>query len=222
MKPSLEQQRFERKYVITESQALQIREVVGSYLIPDPLTARQPGLPYPVHSLYLDSADLFTYWATLRCQKTRFKLRVRFYDDDPDAPLFFEIKRRENECVLKQRGVVHRSAGPLLLAGHLPARQHLLADKPDWLAALQRFCHLMHRLNARLIMHVGYWREAWVSPAANSVRVTIDGEVRREPCHEPRFALHSSHPVQPFGNRLILALKFTERIPRWFTELLQQ
>jgi hypothetical protein len=135
--------------------------------------------------------------------------------------LFFEIKRRENECVLKQRGVVHRRAAVLLLAGQLPGPEQVVSNKPHHLAALQRFCHLMQQLRAGPKMHVAYLREAWVSPHGNSVRVTVDRLVRGERRHEPVFRTQMTQPVFPFGQRHVLELKFTERFPDWFKELVR-
>jgi hypothetical protein len=217
----LQAQRFERKYFITEPQVAPLREFISGHLQLDENSEGRDGFAYPVHSIYLDSHELLTYWATVHCEKKRFKLRVRFYDDGPEAPLFFEIKRRENECVLKQRGMVRRSAGALLLAGQLPCPEFLVNDKPHHLAALQRFSYLMQRLNARPMVHVGYRREAWVSPFTNAVRVTIDRAVRGEPRREADFSTHMSAPISPFGNRLILELKFTDRFPDWFADLVR-
>lgn len=217
----MQAQRFERKYFINERQSIQVREFVSGYLEPDEFSVGRPDYSYPVHSLYLDSDQLATYWATVHCEKTRFKIRVRYYSDDPESPLFFEIKRRENECVLKQRGMVHRSAGGLLLAGQLPGPEHLLSYKPHQLAALQRFCYLMQRLDAHPMVHVAYSREAWVSPQGNSVRVTIDRQVRGTPRHEPVFNTQMSNPVFPFGRQNVLELKFTDRFPDWLNSLVQ-
>ena len=219
MDEQLQHQRFERKYFVTERQAIQIREFVKCYLVPDPFSEGRPDYSYPVHSVYLDSDDLMTYWATVHCEKKRFKLRVRFYDDRPESPLFFEIKRRENECILKQRAMVHRAAAAHLLAGHLPGPEHLAANRPHHLAALQRFCYLMHKLNARPMVHVGYLREAWVSPHNNSVRVTVDRLVRGEPWHQAVFARKMFNPAHPFGEKRVLEMKFTDRFPDWFNEM---
>ena len=221
MEEQLQHQRFERKYFISERQAAGIREFVKCYLVPDQFSVGKPDYSYPVHSLYLDSEDLLTYWATVHCEKKRFKLRVRFYDDDPASPVFFEIKRRENECVLKQRGAVHRSAAPALIAGHLPAPEHLVVPKPNHLAALQRFCHLLHKLQAHPTVHVGYLREAWVSQHNNSVRVTIDRDVQGESQHGTQFTTHMRHPISPFRRLLVLELKFTDRFPDWFNEMVR-
>jgi hypothetical protein len=221
MEDQLQRQRFERKYFISEKQAGHIREFLKRYLVPDEFSASRPDLFYPVHSLYLDSSELTTYWATVHCEKKRFKLRVRFYDSRPESPLFFEIKRRENECVLKQRGAVHRTSGARLLVGHLPSPDDLLSNRPYHLAALQRFCYLSQRLLARPKVHVAYSREAWVSPQSNSVRVTMDKEVRGEPRHEAIFTTDMSAPVYPFGKQLVLELKFTDRFPDWFLTLVR-
>jgi len=221
MPDRMQAQRFERKYFLTERQAFQVREFVSGYLHPDEFSVGQPNYSYMVHSLYLDSDELATYWATVHCEKKRFKLRVRYYDDDPESPLFFEIKRRENECILKQRGAVQRSAGDLLLAGQLPGPEHLITHNPHHLAALQRFCHLMQRLNAHPMVHIAYSREAWVSPQGNSVRVTIDREVRGEPRREAAFVTQMSNPVFPFGRQQVLELKFTDRFPGWFNDMVQ-
>ena len=221
MEERLQRQRFERKYFITERQAIQIRDLVKSYLVPDEFSAGRADFSYPVHSLYLDSQELLTYWATVHCETKRFKLRVRFYDDDPESPLFFEIKYRENECVRKQRGAVRRWAGGLLLAGQLPAPEHLFGGQPHHYVALQQFRHLVQRLQARPMAHIAYMREAWVSPTGNSLRVTVDREVRGEARREAIFKTGMDRPVLPFGNRRVLELKFTDRFPDWLRNLVQ-
>jgi hypothetical protein len=221
MDDRLQHQRFERKYLINEPLAMQIREYVRRYLVLDEFSHGRPDNCYRVHSIYLDSHDLMTYWATVHGEKKRFKLRVRYYNDDPRSPLFFEIKHRANECVIKERGAVHRSVGAALLAGRLPMPEHMVSPKPHHLAALQRFCRLMNSLNARLTVHVGYTREAWVSPRSNAVRATIDRHVRGEPRLQPVFSTQMVDPILPFGEQWILELKFTDRFPGWFRDLVQ-
>ena len=104
----MQQQRFELKYLIPEETALLVRDFVRSYLEMDELHVGQPNYSYPVHSLYLDSQELRLYWDTINGNKNRFKLRLRYYSTNPDTPVFFEIKRRMNNCILKQRGGVRQ------------------------------------------------------------------------------------------------------------------
>src|SRR5262245_11734528 len=170
----LQQQRFEQKYLVPEATAFRIREFLGTYLELDENGTGKPDFSYPVHSLYLDSDRLKLYWETINGNKNRFKLRLRFYNDEPDTPVFFEIKRRVNNCILKQRGGVRREAVNWLLAGHFPEPDHLLTRDGKQLVALQKFCHLMSQIHAKPKVHICYLREAWVSTLDNSVRVTLD------------------------------------------------
>jgi VTC domain len=108
----LQHQRYELKYHVAEAKALRIRDFVQGYLEVDEYSALQTGLSYPTLSLYLDSDGLDTHWHTINGNRNRFKLRLRYYDDQPDTPVFFETKRRENnafDCV--QMGAAKYSEG---------------------------------------------------------------------------------------------------------------
>ena len=138
-------QRWELKYVIPEDLALMIRDFVRSYLEIDEYGAGRPNLSYTIHNLYLDSDDLAIYWGTINGNKNRYKLRLRFYEDNPTTPIYFEIKRRMNEAILKQRGGVKRQAVEAVLAGQLPGPEDLVSGDPRQLVAIQRFVQLMLR-----------------------------------------------------------------------------
>src|SRR2546428_8999709 len=158
----MQQQRFELKYIIKEDVTGAVRDFVSSYLEIDEYGATLPNFSYPVHSLYLDSDDLILYQRTINGDKNRFKLRLRFYDDRREAPIFFEIKRRMNNIIAKQRGGVRRDAVDWLLAGHLPEPAHLVSRDPRQLFALQSFCRLMHDIQAKPKTPIAYLREAWI------------------------------------------------------------
>jgi hypothetical protein len=212
-------QRFELKYLIPEAIALKVRQFIAAYLELDEYGATMPNLSYPVHSLYVDSDDLHTYWATINGDKNRYKLRLRYYNEKPESPVFFEIKSRMNNTISKQRGGVRRQSVGEILAGQLPSPVNILSKDPRQFFAIQRFCELMMNLNAKPKTHVAYWREAWISPRDNSVRVTMDREVQCEPDPSARLLTTMVNPVVPFGNEVILELKFTTRFPDWFKEL---
>lgn len=217
----LQATRFELKYRVSENTALQIRDFLTSHLVLDEYSAGQPNNSYFNHSIYLDSDELTTYWDVVNSNKNRYKLRLRYYDDQPGSPVFFEIKRRMNDAILKQRGPVRQEAVPLLLAGHLPAPEHMLSAKPQHLVAAQEFCRLMHDIRAVPKTRITYLREAWVSPHDNSVRVTIDRDVAGGPHFTSRITTQITDYVMPFAPEVILELKFTGRYPEWFRHLVQ-
>lgn len=215
----MQRQRFELKYILEEEQALAVREFLLGHLELDENGVGRPEFSYPVHSLYLDSGHLDTFWSTINGDKNRYKLRLRFYNDLPDSPVFFEVKRRLNGCILKQRGGVLKAAVPSLLAGHVPAPNQLARSDAKSLVAIQTFLRLAQSLQARPLAHVAYLREAYVEPVTDNVRVTLDRAVRTEARLEPTFATEMTSPARPFGDRVILEVKFTDRFPDWCRHL---
>ncbi len=217
----LQTQRFELKFQVPEATAVAVRHFVRPYLAPDE-SASDPTFPaYPVHSLYLDSGDLHTYRATINGDRDRYKLRVRYYDEKPDSPVFLEIKRRVDRCIYKQRAAVVRSHVPALLSGAWPSTHDLVRPGPKGLAALQKFSELLRRLGARPRARVSYDREAWTSEGHNAVRVTMDRTVLCEPELGPRLDTTFRQPARPFGNNVILEIKFTNRFPDWLAVMVR-
>ncbi|MFM7803004.1 MAG: VTC domain-containing protein [Verrucomicrobiota bacterium] len=220
---NMQMQRWELKYVIPEALALTLRDFVSSYLEIDEYGAHRPNLSYSIHNLYLDSEDLRIYWGTINGDKNRYKLRLRFYADthNPQAPVFFEIKRRMNDAILKQRCGVRRPAVEAVLAGQLPEASELVSQDARQLVAVQHFIELAGDQRAMPVAHVSYDREAWISPHDNSVRVTFDRNVLISPEFTARFTAEMDDPTPVFGNLVVLELKFTGRFPDWFADMVR-
>ena len=224
--PALQASRFELKYIINERCARGIRDFVRGYLEPDEFADRANGNSYRISSLYMDSPQLFLYNQTVSGEKNRFKLRIRFYDDNPAHPAFLEIKRRVTDVILKERAAVTRQGVFCLLSGAAP--------DPAWLAgknnhekagkALQNFCHLTDSIGAIGAAYVSYRREAYVTPENNSIRVTFDRQLMGSTYEQgaPLTLPHDgARPEIGNGDRVILELKFTDRFPSWMHELIQ-
>jgi SPX domain protein involved in polyphosphate accumulation len=218
----LQQQRFELKYLVSEAITRSLRDFLNSYLELDDFGVGQPNFSYPVHSLYLDTDGLKTHLATQNGEKNRFKLRLRYYDDHPDAPVFFEIKGRVDNCILKRRCPVRREAVSGLLGGQLPGPEQILSKEPRHYGALQRFYQLMLQFNARPKAHNNYLREAWVSHENNSVRVTFDRHICIEPYFKPEAVVAMSQPTTLYPHCVVLEIKFTNRYPNWLEEMVQR
>ncbi len=221
MAQALQLQRYELKYQVPESVALRVRDYVRSYLEIDEFGATLPNFSYPVHSLYLDSDKLTLYRNTLNGNKNRFKLRLRYYEDRPDAPVFFEIKRRMNDIILKQRGGVRREAVASILAGQFPPPGALISKDPRQHLAIQNFTTRMMEVQAVPKAHIFYMREAWISPHDNSVRVTLDRNVLVDPEPGSRLTVSMDRPILLFKPFVILELKFTNRFPDWFRDVVR-
>lgn len=212
--------RYEFKYVVDERAAGKIREFVLAHLEPDQFTVGKEGRGYAVHSLYLDSFDLRTFQAVMQGEKNRYKLRLRFYDDT--GPVFFEIKRRVNLIILKQRASVERSNVQELLRGAPPLREFLVdPENAKQLKALYNFCTLRDRIGAEPAAYTSYMREGYELHGDNAVRVTFDRHLRAG-----RYDTDLSvKDLENWGHAkmegVVLELKFTDRFPDWMHTLVQ-
>jgi hypothetical protein len=220
----LQRSRFELKYLITEHRAAQVRAFARQYLAADPNAGRTPeGYPvYTLYSVYLDSPKLDLLQATVDAHKNRFKLRVRYYDENPKNPVYFEIKRRVNGAILKERAKVRRECAHRLLTGGVPNRDDLQnPHASDQYASLRRFLELAEKLKATPRVIVGYDREAWLTPDGNSARLTFDRNVIGGPYNHAFTVQHGPDWVMPDVGGVVLELKFTDRFPNWMRNMVQ-
>jgi hypothetical protein len=213
----LQRQRFELKYLIDEATARQVRDFARCHLLRDDHAIPELRYAYPIYSLYLDGPGLQLYRATVEGQMNRFKLRIRYYNDRPASPVFFEIKRRVNEAIMKERAVVRRERLSDLLAGRCPMPGDLVNPNDfKGYSALRRFCELRSNIGATGKVIVYYLREAWVTPADDNVRLTFDRELKTAR-YDGTLDNKLFVPAEMGG--VVLELKFDNRFPLWMQEL---
>jgi hypothetical protein len=217
---TVEISRFERKFVVSERAAEAIRCFVAGYLpIDEHVTPDQPR-GYRVYSLYLDTPSCTLYRQSCEGIKNRYKLRVRFYDNNEDGPAFLEIKQRTTETVHKMRAIVSKRAAEAMLRGEWISPADLLNHGVASARALAEFWRRREQLRAEGTACVSYIREAFVSQSAESVRVTFDREIAGRP-YEPRAGLTvPEDEAMVKANGVVLELKYNGRAPRWIHDLI--
>lgn len=194
-----------------------IRSYVKSFLQPDPYTACRPSGQYPISSLYLDSQQLHLFQETIVDKCNRFKLRIRGYDDDPNSPVFFEIKRKLNRIVYKSRAKVHKSQIESILNGaYIPDN---LPEKDR--VALQQFMHYCRCLLAKPVVLVRYQREAFENRSDSKVRITFDRELYYHSADKAMVKLNGPGWVKIPIDFVVLEIKFTARFPNWIKQMVQ-
>jgi SPX domain protein involved in polyphosphate accumulation len=209
--------RYELKYRIRETKARAIAQYIQSYISPDPYARKNPGHEYPISSLYFDSDHLHLCNDTLSGKKNRFKLRIRCYDDNPESMCFFEIKRRINTVILKDRARIPKSQIKNALAGSKISAPLYKKDEK----ALDQFRFYVRTLCARPIIVVRYQRQAYENDSRNRVRITFDRQLDFKAANTPWVSTDG-----PGWNRVpmdfvVLEIKFTDRYPFWLTDLVK-
>lgn len=215
-------QRLELKYLISEQKALAIRGFVSGFLELDANVSDSRTNSYSIHSTYMDSNGLRTYWDTINGARNRFKLRVRSYNEHRPTVVFFEIKRRAGDAIIKERCPARPEAVPIILRGGIPPESMVLSGDPRDRKALESFRLLTAQLGASPTSRVTYQREAWVGKAQNSVRVTLDRHVRCWKHGNDESSGASNRPAFPFAPHIVLELKFTGRHPIWLRQMVQR
>ena len=216
----LQASRYELKYLISESKAKRILNEIQTRLQPDDHTLDSKG--YHIRSLYMDSRNLHCYKQTSDGVKNRFKLRIRFYDDDPTSPVFLEVKRRVTNVVQKKRAGVFREAGQKIASGSAPHPEMLINNNAQQRDALNAFCRLRDQLGAVGHIYVDYFRQAFECGTHNHYRVTFDRDVLGS-----KFKPGSKLEIPPRRmmskiNGVVLELKFVERPAPWMLQLANQ
>lgn len=216
--PPAVSQRFEAKYIIRASDALAIREHLRPFMDPDP-----NGQEYPVTSIYLDSPDLNMYWSSARGEERRQKLRIRTYARGNGHACYFEVKRRYNQIVKKDRAVVHAKFADALAHGSPITPDMLLYPERD-LENLYHFHDLRERLDATPRVVVRYLREAWIGKMDEPLRITFDRHITCLPSdrYDPPAWEASPYWFEAPGEPMVLEVKFTDAFPIWVEDMIRR
>jgi hypothetical protein len=60
-----------------------------------------------------------------------------------------------------------------------------------------------------------------MSPVNNAIRVTFDRQVACEPEFGSALRTHFQEGIAPFGPKVVLELKFVDRLPNWCAEMVR-
>lgn len=209
--------RHEIKYLISESKAAAIEQFIRPYVRLDRYCKLQPDDSYPIVTLYLDSENLRLCRESLQGHKNRFKLRIRSYTDERDYPCFFEIKRRANTIIIKDRARVMPCNVETLLSGLSLPPQDCSTDHET----LKQFRLYMNSINAGPVIRVRYVRRAYEDGSGNRVRVTFDRRLAYNVSSEPKVSLDGRGWQRYSQDGVIFEIKFTGRYPIWLDRMIK-
>jgi hypothetical protein len=214
--------RFERKYLLSDSVAIAVRNELLPHLDVDVHTPPESVRGYQVLSLYLDTPTLDLYKQSRQGLKERIKLRVRFYDHDPEGLAYVEIKQKSQGMTFKRRFPVHKSMIESMLRNpDCEQLQHALSNGAGG-TALEEFAQRRRTLGADPKLFVAYEREAYNSKDEPRVRVTFDRRITTNPAlrsaglNAPRFGSNIG------GLNVLLEFKYAGARPDWLRQTIRK
>lgn len=210
--------RYELKYLLTPKQVDAVRDSIAGVCSLDRYSAAAARQRYTITSLYLDTGDLGFYRAHIDRAPRRLKLRVRRYDSE-NSPVFLEVKRRDDQMVLKTRAITSQH-------DWLARMQH----PSDGDEALHDFSAVLERTHAEPRLLVRYQREAWASDVDEYARVTFDSALTFQAWEQLSLdgwddgwtPIDDAATQESLRSLLVLELKFAGRAPPWMVSLVRR
>lgn len=210
--------RYECKYLVSEGKAVDLRDYIEPFVELDPFAARQANRRYEISSLYLDDKTFRLCGETLEGLRNRFKLRIRAYTDRPDDPVFFEVKKRRDRKISKERARVRRSD---MLRLFNTGEVSTVNMTPREAGYYESFVSRMRWINAVPKVLVRYDREAFHGMYDETVRVTFDRQLRSRMVDRPSQFFAAGEWNQVESRRVIVEMKFNNKYPPWLTEAIR-
>ena len=204
--------RYELKYVLRPDVAERVGHSLNAYLEPDQHCSAQPSRTYTVRSIYFDSMRFDCYYEKLGGQYHREKFRIRTYNQAQSAPLILENKIKQGSAYVKIRTTLTDGLLKAISSRDYDALRHpgVLDGERQ---ALDKFFFQIHRNVYNPTALVVYDREAYVYPGQDTIRVTLDRNLRALmfPALEQ---IHEQNGLETvLQDAVILEIKFSRVLP---------
>ena len=169
--------RYEFKYLLRPELAERVVDFLASHLEIDEHCRGRDSNSYTVRSIYFDSPDFECFHEKVGGQKHREKFRIRTYNNPGSGPRFLENKIKDGLAYIKDK--VTLNANTLDAVENLDYDSLREADRHDKdKLILDKFFFYVYRKVYSPAALVVYDREAYVYPGQDTIRVTLDRNLR--------------------------------------------
>lgn len=202
--------RQEKKYLITQSQRIQLQHQFSILIKSDP---HNESNGYRVRSLYFDTLNDRDFQEKEDGVERRRKLRLRVYNPQDDFALL-EVKQKEGAYQRKRSVKLTRRQAEALIQGY----PEVLLECSDPFAAE---CYGMIRVQLYQPKTIVEYQRFALIGSENSIRITFDHQIRAtEGCFhlfDPKLSLV---PVFPMA-QAVLEVKFNHFLPSYIQRVIQ-
>ncbi len=220
-------ERHELKYIIRPEEVAPIRNYLMNWCEPDPYAVGNPP-EYITTTLQVDNPRLDLCMAKENKSLNRFKLRIRTYGLEGNAPVFFEIKRKINNVIVKSRArMLFKDFVPEAIVD--PKYAVKLLSPSENIYYLE-FLRLMKEIGCRPVVLIRYWRESYFSVNDAYARISFDRKLQYRSTRDYNFHFNSRgwHTMDtptafrgmPTG--IVLELKTDGNMPSWMAEMIER
>ncbi|MFC1485665.1 VTC domain-containing protein [Candidatus Latescibacterota bacterium] len=217
MKYDYTMMKYEYKYLVPNEKLDILRSSIRPFVFDDKYMDLTNGEGYTVRTIYFDTPGYEYFHEKIDGLKIRKKVRIRGYNRyDPESIVYFEIKRKNEKKVSKNRSPVRFSdLGGIFSNGDY--RQYVLGENGGQRECedMRRFLYYVHRDCLQPTLLVVYEREAYLGKYDRSVRLTLDRNLRAL-FHPTLGGLYGEdHVCHPTPDHFVLEVKFYHTFPSW-------
>jgi hypothetical protein len=215
--------RYEYKYFVPLRKMEMLRNMIAPFMKYDKHSEKMKARHYTVRSIYFDTPEYDCYFEKIEGLKHRKKFRLRGYNqlEKVNGQVFFEIKRKYENPILKNRAPSRYDEAVDLFERNNPDSYH--PDKDQYPLAeenLHRFFYHYHNHQLRPVVLVIYEREAWLGKHDETIRLTFDKNLRSV-AFPSLDDLYSEDRVRySLTNSFILEIKFNDHFPAWMKPII--
>lgn len=209
--------RYENKYLVPYEWKDDLMNDMMHYLKHDFYSMARPSKGYTVRSIYLDSPELTSYYEKLAGVKVRNKFRIRGYNEmAPESNMFFEIKRKDNVFVSKDRvPVCYRGMNDFINFSDLSKVTNHSFEYEKRLSSARNFLFYLKRDKLKPIINVVYEREALECKFGSNLRVTFDTTIRSFLTETINDLFAEKDMKILYPSSFVLEVKYNKILPSW-------
>ena len=197
--------RYEKKYLLDESQYLQLMDRLKDKVRQDKFFEAD------IRSIYYDTKKFELIRRSIEKPEYKEKLRVRSYNE-PEAQdlVFVEMKKKLDGIVYKRRTKAY--AGEVLNDIY----ECRFAD-PQVGSEIRYALQYYDKL--RPAVYIGCNRTSYVANDDKNLRITFDKDIRYR---MKKLDLKASEYDRPVTDKIVMELKVKDAMPLWLTEILDE
>ncbi|OGH59388.1 MAG: hypothetical protein A2725_00995 [Candidatus Magasanikbacteria bacterium RIFCSPHIGHO2_01_FULL_33_34] len=221
MNPKLHFQRFEFKYLITFDLELEIKKRIAPYIKKDSFVEKNKNGMYEVISLYYDSPGFFYYKEKIDGVLKRKKIRLRTYRNDGEFMKysFFEIKRRHDTVILKDRFLMSRDDYDKLIKNDDFHSTVAIRDQ-NRKNIIKEFEWEQHLRSIGPKVLINYDREPYLGRYNDNFRITFDKNIKAVQNDNLFYEGNDFEDVS--GNNTVMEVKFNGSLPHYVSEVIRE
>ncbi len=199
-----------------------LRSMIAPFVRYDKYSDMMPEKQYTVRSIYFDTPEYTSYFEKIEGIKHRKKFRLRGYNqlNNMDDVVFFEIKRKYEDPIFKNRAMSNfGNALEMFTGGDFNT---LLPDKtiqPKAEENLRRFFYHYYCDRLRPVVLIIYEREAFLGLHDDGIRVTFDKNLRSMAFPSVDELYSDKHIRRSLKDSFILEVKFNDHYPSWMKQV---